>query len=66
VDAVDSLHPGRSFHLEDKEMTATTLILIILGSLFCSIIAIYFYDRKLGKEISEYEKKMYKKNKRNG
>jgi len=42
-------------------MTATTLILIVVISLVCSIIAIYFYDRKLVKEISEYEKKMYKK-----
>jgi hypothetical protein len=51
--------------LEDKKMTATTLILIILGSVFCSIIAVYFYDRKLRKEISEYEKKMYKKKNHN-
>jgi Na+-transporting NADH:ubiquinone oxidoreductase subunit NqrC len=42
-------------------MTATTLIFIVVISLVCSIIAIYFYDRKLVKEISEYEKKMYKK-----
>jgi len=66
VDAMDSLHPGRSFHLEDKKMSATTLILIVISSIVCSIIAIYFYDKKLMKEISEYEKKMYKKNKRNG
>jgi len=66
VDAVDSLYPGRSFYLENKEMTATTLILIVVVSLVCSIIAIYFYDRKLMKEILKYEKKMYKKKKGNG
>jgi uncharacterized membrane protein (DUF106 family) len=44
-------------------MTATTLILIVVVSLVCSIVAIYFYDRKLMKEISKYEKKMYKKKK---
>jgi len=66
VDAVDSLHPGRSFYLEDQKMTATTLLLIVVISLVCSIIAIYFYDRKLMREISEYEKKMYKKKKGNG
>ena len=58
---MDSLYPGRSFYLEGKKMTATTLILIVVISLVCSIIAIYFYDRKLMREISEYEKKMYKK-----
>ena len=58
---MDSLHPRRSVYLEDKKMTATTLILIVVISLVCSIIAIYFYDRKLMREISEYEKKMYKK-----
>jgi len=42
-------------------MTATTLMLIVVISIVCSIIAIYFYDRKLMREISEYEKKMYKK-----
>ena len=60
---MDSLYPGRSFYLEDKKMTATTLIFIVVGSIVCSIIAIYFYDKKLMREISEYEKKMYKKNK---
>jgi len=63
VDVMDSLYPGRSFYLEDKEMTATTLILIVVISIVCSIIAIYFYDRKLMREISKYEKKMYKKKK---
>ena len=58
---MDSLYPRRSVYLEDKKMTATTLILIVVISLVCSIIAIYFYDRKLMREISEYEKKMYKK-----
>jgi len=58
---MDSLYPGRSFYLEDKKMTATTLMLIVVISIVCSIIAIYFYDRKLMREISEYEKKMYKK-----
>jgi uncharacterized protein YneF (UPF0154 family) len=47
-------------------MTATTLILIVVISLVCSIIAIYFYDRKLMREIAKYEKKMYKKKKGNG
>ena len=63
---MDSLHPGRSFYLEDKKMTVTTLIFIVVMSIVCSIIAIYFYDRKLMREISEYEKKMYKKKKGNG
>ena len=63
---MDSLHPGRSFYLEDKKMTSTTLILIVIMSIVCSIIAIYFYDRKLMREISKYEKKMYKKKKGNG
>ena len=58
---MDSLYPGRSVYLEDKKMTVTTLILIVVMSIVCSIIAIYFYDRKLMREISEYEKKMYKK-----
>jgi hypothetical protein len=66
VDVMDSLYPGRSFYLENKEMTTTTLILIVIISVSCSIIAIYFYDRKLMREISEYEKKMYKKKKGNG
>jgi len=52
--------------LEDKKMTTTTLILIVIISVACSIIAIYFYDRKLMREISEYEKKMYKKKKGSG
>jgi len=63
VDAMDSLYPGRSFYLEDQKMTATTLILIVVISLVCSIIAIYFYDKKLMREIAEYEKKIKKKNK---
>ena len=63
---MDSLNPRRSVYLEDKKMTSTTLILIVVVSLVCSIIAIYFYDRKLMKEISKYEKKMYKKKKGNG
>ena len=58
---MDRLHPRWGFYLEDQEMTATTLILIVVISIVCSIIAIYFYDRKLMREISEYEKKMYKK-----
>ena len=66
MDAVDSLHPGWSFYLEDKKMTVTTLIIIVVMSVACSIIAIYFYDRKLMREIAEYEKKMYKKKKGNG
>jgi Na+-transporting NADH:ubiquinone oxidoreductase subunit NqrC len=53
-------------YLEGKKMTSTTLILIVVVSLVCSIIAIYFYDRKLMKEILKYEKKMYKKKKGNG
>ena len=60
---MDSFYPGRSFYLEDKKMTATTLIFIVVGLIVCSIIAIYFYDKKLMREISEYEKKMYKKKK---
>ena len=58
---MDRVYSGRSFYLEDKKMTATTLMLIVVISIVCSIIAIYFYDRKLMREISEYEKKMYKK-----
>ena len=58
---MDRVYSGRSFYLEDKKMTATTLILIVIVSVACSIIAIYFYDRKLKREILEYEKKMYKK-----
>ena len=60
---MDSLYPGRSFYLENKKMTTTTLILIIVISLVCSITAIYFYDRKLRREIAEYRKKIKKKNK---
>jgi uncharacterized membrane protein (DUF106 family) len=63
VDAVDSLYPRRSFYLEYKKMTVTTLIFIVIMSIVCSIIAIYFYDRKLMREIAEYEKKIKKKNK---
>jgi Na+-transporting NADH:ubiquinone oxidoreductase subunit NqrC len=66
VDVMDSLHPRRSVYLENQKMTATTLILIVVISLVCSIIAIYFYDRKLMREIAKYEKKMYKKKKGNG
>jgi len=58
---MDSLHPGRSVYLEGKKMTVTTLIFIVVMSIVCSIIAIYFYDRKLMREIAEYEKKMKKK-----
>jgi len=60
---MDRLYPGWGFYLEDKKMTSTTLILIVIISVSCSIIAIYFYDRKLMREIAEYEKKMYKKKK---
>ncbi len=63
---MDSLYPGRSVYLEDKKMTVTTLIFIVVMSIVCSIIAIYFYDRKLMREIAKYEKKMYKKKKGNG
>ena len=58
---MDRIYSGRSVYLEDKKMTGTTLILIVAISIVCSIIAIYFYDRKLMREISKYEKKMYKK-----
>ena len=59
---MDRVYSGRSVYLEDKKMTATTLILIVIVSVACSIIAIYFYDRKLKREILEYEKRQ-KKNK---
>jgi cell division protein FtsL len=47
-------------------MTGTIVIIISVIALLLSIIAIYFYDKKLMREISEYEKKMYKKKKGNG
>ena len=42
-------------------MTATTLIFIVVGLIVCSIIAIYFYDKKLMREISQYEERMKNK-----
>ena len=49
-----------------KHTQTVPLIFIVVMSIVCSIIAIYFYDRKLMREIAKYEKKMYKKKKGNG
>jgi len=61
VDDVDRLYPGHSSYLEYKKMTGTIVILISVIALVLSIIAIYFYDRKLTREISQYEERMKNK-----
>jgi len=42
-------------------MTETTLLLLILFFLVICIVGVYFYDKKLVKEIAEYEKRLEKK-----
>ena len=42
-------------------MTGTTVILISVIALLLSIFAIYFYDKKLTKEITKYEERMKNK-----
>jgi uncharacterized membrane protein YsdA (DUF1294 family) len=38
-------------------MTATILLLIVIFAIILSVFAIYFYDKKLMKEIAEYKGK---------
>jgi uncharacterized membrane protein len=42
-------------------MTGTIVIIISVIALLLSIIAIYFYDKKLMREISQYEERMKNK-----
>ena len=42
-------------------MTETTLLLLILFFLVCSFVGVYYYDKKLVREITEYEKRLDKK-----
>ena len=45
-------------------MTATILLLIVIFAIILSVFAIYFYDKKLMKEIAEYEERMKNKKKK--
>jgi preprotein translocase subunit YajC len=42
-------------------MTTTILLLIVMFAIVLSVFAIYFYDKKLMKEIEEYEERMKNK-----
>jgi len=42
-------------------MTETTLLLLILLFLVCCFVGVYFYDKKIVREIAEYEKRLEKK-----
>ena len=42
-------------------MTTTILILIIISAISLGVLGVYFYDKKLVKEIKEYEERMKKK-----
>ena len=42
-------------------MTGTTVILISVTALLLSIFVVYFYDKKLTREIDEHEERMKKK-----
>ena len=42
-------------------MTATILLICIIIFIFLCIIAVYFYDKHLIKEIELYEKKLHEK-----
>ena len=42
-------------------MTTTILILIIISAIYLGLLGVYFYDKKLVKEIEEYEERMKKK-----
>ena len=42
-------------------MTTTILILIIISVIFLGVLGVYFYDKKLVKEIKAYEERMQKK-----
>ena len=42
-------------------MTTTILILTIISSIFLGVLGVYFYDKKLVKQIEEYEERMKKK-----
>ncbi|MDP6104348.1 MAG: hypothetical protein QF399_06810 [Gammaproteobacteria bacterium] len=42
-------------------MTETTLLILVLLFLFGCFLVIYYYDRKLVNNITEYEKRLEKK-----
>ena len=42
-------------------MTTTILILIIISAISLGVLGVYFYDKKLVKEIKAYEERMQKK-----
>ena len=42
-------------------MTGTTVILISVTALLLSIFVVYFYDKKLTREIDQHEERMKKK-----
>lgn len=42
-------------------MTTTTLLILIILFLLGCFLGVYFYDKKLVKEIDEYEKRLEKK-----
>jgi len=42
-------------------MTETTLLILVVLFLLVCFIGVYFYDKKLVKEIEEYEKRLEKK-----
>ena len=42
-------------------MTTTILILTIISAISLGVLGVYFYDKKLVKQIEEYEERMKKK-----
>ena len=61
MDDVDRLYPGRDSYLEDKKMIGTIVIFISVIALISSIFVIYFYDKKLTREIVKHEERMKNK-----
>ena len=61
MDDVDRICPRGGSYLEYKKVTGTIVILISVIALLLSIFAIYFYDKKLTKEITKYEERMKNK-----
>ena len=61
MDDVDRLYPRRGSYLEDKKMIGTIVILISVIALTLSIFLVYFYDKKLTREITQHEERMKNK-----
>ena len=61
MDDVDRLYPRRGSYLEDKKVTGTIVILISVIALISSIFVVYFYEKKLTREIVKHEERMKNK-----